>query len=58
MLAATPDMAAKGVDAVKIAKAFAAANGGSAGGRADFAQGRAADRDWGKTIESLTGLIG
>ncbi len=58
VLAATPDMAAKGVDAAKIAKAFAAAHGGSAGGRADFAQGGAADGDWDKTVESLTALIG
>ncbi|HEX4046394.1 MAG TPA: alanine--tRNA ligase, partial [Elusimicrobiota bacterium] len=58
VLAATPDLAAKGVDAAKIAKAFAAANGGSAGGRADFAQGGAADADWEKTVESLTALIG
>jgi alanyl-tRNA synthetase len=58
VLAATPDLAAKGVDAAKIAKAFAAANGGSAGGRADFAQGGAADADWDKTVESLTALIG
>jgi alanyl-tRNA synthetase len=58
VLAATPDLAAKGVDAAKIAKAFAAANGGSAGGRADFAQGGAADSDWDKTVESLAALIG
>ena len=58
VLAATPDLAAKGVDAAKIAKAFAAANGGSAGGRADFAQGGAEDADWDKTVESLTALIG
>ncbi|HXT02502.1 MAG TPA: alanine--tRNA ligase [Elusimicrobiota bacterium] len=58
VLAATPDLAARGVDASKIAKAFAAANGGSAGGRADFAQGGAADADWDKTVESLTALIG
>jgi alanyl-tRNA synthetase len=57
VLAATSDLAAKGVDAAKIAKAFAAANGGSAGGRADFAQGGAADADWDKTVESLTALI-
>ena len=58
VLAATADLAAKGVDAAKIAKSFAAANGGSAGGRADFAQGGAADTDWDKTVESLTALIG
>jgi alanyl-tRNA synthetase len=57
VLAATPDMAGKGVDAAKIAKAFAAAHGGSAGGRADFAQGGAADGDWDKAVESLTALI-
>ncbi|MDO8756841.1 MAG: DHHA1 domain-containing protein, partial [Elusimicrobiota bacterium] len=57
VLAATPDMAGKGVDASKIAKAFAAAHGGSAGGRADFAQGGAADGDWDKAVESLTALI-
>jgi alanyl-tRNA synthetase len=51
-------LAAKGVDAARIAKAFAAANGGSAGGRADFAQGGAADADWDKTVSSLTALIG
>jgi alanyl-tRNA synthetase len=57
VLAATPDMAAKGIDAAKIAKAFASAHGGSAGGRADFAQGGAADGDWDKAVESLTALI-
>ncbi len=57
VLAATADMAAKGVDASKIAKAFAAAHGGSAGGRADFAQGGAADGDWDKAVASLTALI-
>ena len=58
VLAATSDLTAKGIDAAKIAKAFAAANGGSAGGRADFAQGGAADADWDKTVASLTSLIG
>jgi alanyl-tRNA synthetase len=58
VLVATPDLAAKGVDAAKIAKAFASAHGGSAGGRADFAQGGAADGDWDKTVASLAALIG
>jgi alanyl-tRNA synthetase len=58
VLAATPDLAAKGVDAAKIAKAFAASRGGSAGGRADFAQGGAADGDWDQLVESLKPLIG
>ncbi len=57
VLAATPDLAAKGVDAASIAKAFASANGGSAGGRADFAQGGACETDWDKTVASLTALI-
>jgi alanyl-tRNA synthetase len=54
VLAATPDLAAKGVDAAKIAKAFAAALGGSAGGRADFAQGGCADSDWEGLISTLS----
>jgi alanyl-tRNA synthetase len=53
ILAATPDLAAKGVDAAKIAKAFAAAHGGSAGGRADFAQGGVADADWDGLVDAL-----
>ncbi len=57
ILTATPDLAAKGVDAARIAKAFAAANGGSAGGRADFAQGGAVDRDWEALIRDLAGRI-
>ena len=57
ILAATPDLAAKGVDAAKLAKDFAAANGGSAGGRADFAQGGAADTDWDALVQDLVGRI-
>ena len=53
VLAATPDLASKGVDAARIAKAFAADAGGSAGGRADFAQGGAADADWETTLAAL-----
>ena len=46
VLAATADLASKGLDAAKLAKAFAAASGGSAGGRVDFAQGGMPDGDW------------
>ena len=55
VLTATSDL--KGVDAAKIAKAFAAARGGSAGGRADFAQGGAADGDWDEIVSSLAGCV-
>ena len=57
VLAATPDLAGKGVDAAKIAKAFAGSQGGSAGGRADFAQGGVADTDWDAVVAGLTGAI-
>ncbi|MBI3552147.1 MAG: alanine--tRNA ligase [Elusimicrobia bacterium] len=57
VLNATPDLAAKGVDAAKIAKALAAARGGSAGGRSDFAQGGVADGDWGQLVDTLASLI-
>lgn len=57
ILAATSDLAAKGVDASKIAKAFAAAHGGSAGGRADFAQGGIEGGDWDALVSSLAGFI-
>jgi alanyl-tRNA synthetase len=57
VLAATPDLASKGVDAARIAKQFAGANGGSAGGRADFAQGGVADTDWDALVSGLTSAI-
>jgi alanyl-tRNA synthetase len=57
VLAATPDLASKGVDAAKIAKAFAGSNGGSAGGRADFAQGGVADGDWDALVTGLASAI-
>ena len=57
VLAATPDLASKGVDAAKIAKAFAAGHGGSAGGRADFAQGGVADADWDKVVAGLAAQL-
>ncbi len=57
VLAATPDLASKGVDAAKIAKSFASASGGSAGGRADFAQGGCADSDWEGVLETLAGCL-
>jgi alanyl-tRNA synthetase len=57
VLNASADLAAKGIDAAKIAKGFAAARGGSAGGRADFAQGGVADGDWNQIIDSLASLI-
>ena len=58
VLAATPDLASKGIDAAKIAKAFASAAGGSAGGRADFAQGGVQDSAWDALIENLAGFVG
>jgi alanyl-tRNA synthetase len=57
VLAATSDLAAKGVDASKIAKEFAAGAGGSAGGRPDFAQGGVADGDWDGLVSALGARI-
>ncbi len=57
VLNASADLAAKGVDAAKIAKGLAASLGGSAGGRADFAQGGVADGDWSGIVEALASLI-
>ena len=57
ILAATPDLASKGLSVEKIAKAFAAGAGGSAGGRANFAQGAVADADWDKIIFALCAAL-
>ncbi len=57
VLAATPDLAGKGFDAGSLAKKFAAAHGGSAGGRADFAQGGLPEADWDQLVASLSGLL-
>jgi alanyl-tRNA synthetase len=53
VFAVTPDLAGKGYDAGRVAKAFAAQNGGSAGGRADFAQGGIATSDWDAAVASF-----
>jgi len=57
VLAATADLAGQGFDAGAVAKKFSAAHGGSAGGRADFAQGGLPDGDWDKLIASLLSLL-
>jgi alanyl-tRNA synthetase len=57
VLAATADLAGKGFDSGALAKKFAAAHGGSAGGRADFAQGGLPEADWDQLVESLAGLL-
>jgi alanyl-tRNA synthetase len=56
VLTATPDLAGK-FDAGALAKKFSAACGGSAGGRADFAQGGLPDSDWAKLVADLSALI-
>jgi alanyl-tRNA synthetase len=57
VLAATPDLLAKGLNTAKIAKAFASRLSGSAGGRADFAQGGIADSDWDHVLAELSSQI-
>jgi alanyl-tRNA synthetase len=57
VLAATADLAGKGFDAGALAKKFTAAHGGSAGGRADFAQGGLPDSDWDELVASLSSLL-
>ena len=54
VLAATSDVVGKGFDAAKVAKDFASWAGGSAGGRADFAQGGVADKDFGELVAALS----
>ena len=56
VLAATPDLVAQGFDAAKIAKALALARGGSAGGRAEFAQGGMAEAEWDGVASELARL--
>jgi len=57
VLAATEDLAGRGFDAGSVAKKFSAAHGGSAGGRAGFAQGGLPDADWDRLVESLSSLL-
>ncbi len=57
VLAATSDLAERGVDAARIAKALASTRGGSAGGRADFAQGGLPDADWEGLVKAVAGLV-
>ncbi|MDD5656141.1 MAG: alanine--tRNA ligase [Elusimicrobia bacterium] len=56
VLTATPDLAGR-LDAGASARKFAAARGGSAGGRADFAQGGIPDADWEALVAGLTGSL-
>ncbi|MBI4678432.1 MAG: alanine--tRNA ligase [Elusimicrobia bacterium] len=58
VLALTQDAVAKGPDAASLAKALAQALGGSAGGRADFAQGGLPDQGWDAIVSRLAGLLG
>jgi alanyl-tRNA synthetase len=54
VLTATPDLR---VNAAQIAKGYAAANGGSAGGRPDFAQGGVAIGDWDEAVAKLKTFV-
>ncbi len=53
VLTLTPDLAGGGWDAARIARAFAQSVKGSAGGRADFAQGGAADAPFAQLAAEL-----
>ncbi|MBI4375972.1 MAG: alanine--tRNA ligase [Elusimicrobia bacterium] len=57
VLSATPDLPGKGFSAERIAKAFASAGGGSAGGRPEFAQGGVKDKDWDEIVSSLCAFV-
>jgi len=57
VLCATNDLAGKRFDAAAAAKRLCAAHGGSAGGRADFAQGGLPDADWDRLVASLASLL-
>jgi alanyl-tRNA synthetase len=56
VLSATKDLSAR-FDAAALAKTFAASRGGSAGGRADFAQGGVPDGNWDELIGALSALL-
>ncbi|MBI5622708.1 MAG: alanine--tRNA ligase [Elusimicrobia bacterium] len=58
VLALTPEAVSGGRDASRLAKSLASALGGSAGGRADFAQGGLSDSGWDDIVSRLAGLLG